>query len=139
MKKTRLLNAELSQCIASLGHTDSLTICDAGLPIPSSANRIDLALTQGIPSFMETLTTISDELFIEKVVVATEIETKNRDTYQEIKSFIYSLEKKQGNNIDIQFVSHESFKKFTHFSKGIVRTGECRPYANIILYSGVPF
>ncbi|MEQ4517252.1 MAG: RbsD/FucU domain-containing protein, partial [Pantoea agglomerans] len=32
MKKGRLLNAELSHVIARLGHTDTLTIADAGLP-----------------------------------------------------------------------------------------------------------
>lgn len=34
MKKTGILNAQLSHLIATLGHTDFLTICDAGLPIP---------------------------------------------------------------------------------------------------------
>ncbi|MCP4350185.1 MAG: hypothetical protein GY795_32310 [Desulfobacterales bacterium] len=35
--------------ISLLGHTDMLCIADAGLPIPGNANRIDLALIQGIP------------------------------------------------------------------------------------------
>lgn len=42
MKKTALLNAQLSHCIATLGHTESLTICDAGLPIPLSVERIEI-------------------------------------------------------------------------------------------------
>ncbi|SUB14264.1 D-ribose pyranase [Pantoea agglomerans] len=52
MKKGRLLNAELSHVIARLGHTDTLTIADAGLPIPAGPQRIDLALTPGTPDFM---------------------------------------------------------------------------------------
>lgn len=48
MKKGVLLNSSISSVIARLGHTDKITIADAGLPIPSSVERIDLALTQGI-------------------------------------------------------------------------------------------
>lgn len=55
MKKTAVLNAQLSGVIASLGHTDGLTICDAGLPIPSEQQCVDLALTKGVPSFLSTL------------------------------------------------------------------------------------
>lgn len=52
---------------------------------------------------------------------------------------LQKLESHQGNQIQVEFVSHETFKKFTLESKAIVRTGECSPYANVILYSGVPF
>ena len=49
MKKTTLLQSDLSYIIATLGHLDTLVIADAGLPIPAETVRIDLALTQGIP------------------------------------------------------------------------------------------
>ena len=34
MKKSRLLNSELSYEIAKIGGSAHITICDAGLPIP---------------------------------------------------------------------------------------------------------
>lgn len=77
MKKTALLNAQLSHCIATLGHTESLTICDAGLPIPLSVERIDLALTAGVPSFLQTLNVVTNEMYVERVVIAEEIKEKN--------------------------------------------------------------
>ena len=80
MKKTKMINSELSYTISKMGHTDSLTIGDCGLPIP--------------------------------------------DDVKDIK---------------IMKVSHEEFKKLTKDSKAVVRTGECSPYANIILKSGVVF
>ena len=46
---------------------------------------------------------------------------------------------KRFENIKITKVSHEEFKKLTKESKAVVRTGECSPYANIILKSGVVF
>ena len=53
MKKGTVLNSEISAVISRLGHTDTLVVCDAGLPIPHSTARIDMALTQGVPTFMQ--------------------------------------------------------------------------------------
>lgn len=139
MKKTALLNAPLSQAIATLGHTDSLTICDAGLPIPTQLERIDLALTAGVPSFLETLKVVLEEMFVEKVLLAEEIKQKNPKILAELLNQLAQLEQRQGNKIQIDYVTHKQFKQQTHSSKAIVRTGECSAYANIILYSGVPF
>ena len=46
MKKGTVLNADISAVISRLGHTDTLVVCDAGLPVPRSSTRIDMALTQ---------------------------------------------------------------------------------------------
>ncbi|OOF46850.1 D-ribose pyranase [Rodentibacter trehalosifermentans] len=139
MKKTTLLNAPLSHCIAALGHTDSITLCDAGLPIPHQVERIDLALTAGVPSFLQTLEAVIAEMFVEAVVIAEEIKEKNPHILTALLSRLERLEADQGNKIRVEFVSHEIFKQYSQNSKAIVRTGECSPYANVILYSGVPF
>ena len=73
MRKTKLINSEVSYTISKMGHTDSLTIGDCGLPIPSNVNRIDLALKYGVPSFIETLDTVLEELCVEEIVLAEEI------------------------------------------------------------------
>lgn len=131
MRKTKLLNSEISYTISKMGHTDSITIGDCGLPIPENVERIDLALKYGIPSFLETLDTVLEELCVEEIIIATEIEGKNTSVYEEII--------KRFENIKINKVSHEDFKNLTKESKAVVRTGECTPYANIILKSGVVF
>ncbi|MGC6405052.1 D-ribose pyranase [Bisgaard Taxon 45] len=139
MKKNAVLNAQLSQVIATLGHTDSLTICDAGLPIPKQIERVDLALSAGIPSFLQTFHAVVTEMFVERALIAEEIKEKNPNILTALLNSLAQLEQQQGNQIDVQYVSHEVFKTHTHASKAIVRSGECTPYANIILYSGVPF
>jgi len=135
MKKGRLLNSEISSVISKMGHTDHITIGDAGLPIPGKVNRIDLALEKGIPSFLETLEVILEELQIEEVIIAKETEEISIDLYTKILNL---LEKKCG-KITISKVSHEELKEITKESKAVIRTGECTPYANIILKSGVTF
>ena len=139
MKKNMLLNAPLSHSIATFGHTDSLTICDAGLPIPNFVERIDLALSKGIPSFLDTLYAITDEMFVERVLLAEEIKQKNPEILTALLAHLTRLETQQNNQINIEYVPHEVFKQHSHNSKAIVRSGECSPYANVILYSGVPF
>ncbi|HED4419946.1 TPA: D-ribose pyranase [Pasteurella multocida] len=139
MKKTALLNAPLSQVIATLGHTDSLTICDAGLPISKQIERVDLALSAGVPSFLQTFHAVVTEMFVERAIIAEEIKEKNPKILTALLNSLAQLEQQQGNQIEVQYVSHDMFKTYTHASKAIVRSGECSPYANIILYSGVPF
>lgn len=139
MKKTLNLNAQLSHSIATLGHTDSLTVCDAGLPIPNAIERIDLALTAGVPSFLQTFDVVVSELFVERVLLAEEIKQKNPQVLAALLERLTELEQAQQNKIQIDYVNHEIFKEQTHYSKAVVRSGECSPYANIILYSGVPF
>lgn len=139
MKKGVLLNSPISSVISRLGHTDKITIADAGLPIPSSVERIDLALTQGIPDFMSVLQTITHEMQIEAVMLAEEIKTINPSLFNEILSYLYLLEQEQKKSIQIMYVSHEAFKKQLTENKAVIRTGECTPYANIVLFSGVTF
>ena len=131
MKKTKLINSEISYTISKMGHTDSLTIGDCGLPIPNEVNRIDLALKYGVPTFLETLDTVLEELCVEEIVIANEIIENNE--------IIHNVILKRFENIKVTYVSHEEFKNQTKESKAVVRTGECSPYANIILKSGVVF
>ena len=139
MKKTTILNAQLSHAIATLGHTDMVTICDAGLPIPEFVGRIDLALTQGIPRFLDMLYATTSEMFVERAILAEEIKQKNPQILTALLEHLAELENIQGNNIPVEYISHDDFKKMSHESKAIVRSGECSPYANVILVSGVPF
>ncbi|MBD2809749.1 D-ribose pyranase [Xenorhabdus sp. Vera] len=62
MKKGVLLNSDISAVTSRLGHTDQITISDAGLPIPSSTQRINLALTQGIPDLLSVFDVVVQEI-----------------------------------------------------------------------------
>lgn len=133
MKKNKLLNSNISSVVSKMGHTDMLVISDCGLPIPENVERIDLALTYGKPSFLETLDIVLDELEVEEVIIASEIKFSNEKSLE-----IFNEIKKRFKDKIIE-VSHEEFKKITKSSKAIIRTGEIIPYANIILKSGVVF
>ncbi len=131
MKKNGILNQDLLAVIGSLGHTDRIVVCDAGLPIDPNVRRIDLAITKGMVPFMDVLKPLLNELVVEKIILAQEIVAKSPAMYQEIVAVT--------KGIPLEQVSHEEFKKLTRGAKAIIRTGECTPYANVILQSGVNF
>lgn len=131
MKKTGLLNQALSNVIAGMGHMDTLCLCDAGLPIPTSTERIDLAVSEGVPNFLNVLDTVLNEMQIEGAIIAQELEQASPEMH---KSIMERLQK-----VEVQVLSHEEFKQQTHSAKAIARTGEFTPYANVILIAGVIF
>ncbi|WP_105901580.1 D-ribose pyranase [Vibrio gangliei] len=139
MKKSPLLNSELSYLIATLGHTDEVTICDAGLPISDETTRIDLALTLGIPTFSQTVDVYLKETQIQGVILAEEFKTISPEYHASLLRRIEEERELTGKDISIQYISHDAFKIRANQSRAVVRTGECTPYANVIFQSGVTF
>src|SRR5690554_5086709 len=131
MKRGVLLNSEISYVISKLGHTDTLTIGDCGLPVPEGVQRIDLAVVKGLPEFIPVLDAVLEEQEIEGVILAEEIKTANPKLLDEILSLIKKTEEKEGKTIAVDYVPHEEFKKKTRESKAVIRTGEYKAYANI--------
>ncbi|EIM1706311.1 TPA: D-ribose pyranase [Aeromonas dhakensis] len=139
MKRGVLLNAPLSALVARMGHTDEITVCDAGLPIPAGPERIDLALMAGTPSLGTVLTALLTDLVVEKVIMASEIKQISPAAHQALVDQLEVHAAAQGKPITIEYCLHEEFKARSHQSKAIVRSGEVTPYANLILCAGVAF
>ncbi len=129
MKRTALLHAELSHAIASLGHGDMLVIGDVGLPIPPGPRRIDLALTPGIPAVADVLRAVLSEMQLERAVIATEAVAREGGDLPAWCTLSVTPEQ----------LPHEDFKRLTAQARVMVRTGECTPYANVVLVAGVTF
>jgi D-ribose pyranase len=134
MKKTPLLNIALSRLIASLGHGDIVVIGDAGLPVPTGVELIDLALTHGVPDFVSTLKIVLSEMQVESHVLAQEIFDKQPTALASLDAL-----NEEGALGRRDLLSHEQFKALSRQARAIVRTGECQPYCNIVLVAGVTF
>ncbi|MDG0821158.1 MAG: D-ribose pyranase [Staphylococcus equorum] len=129
MYKTGILNSEISKLLSDLGHTDQIIIADCGLPVPEGVKKIDLALEFGKPSFIEVFNLIKTHMEIEQMTLAEEMITQNTALYQTLSA----------ENIEIQTTSNEQFKVQSKTVKAIIRTGEAKPFANVVLTSGVLF
>jgi len=133
MKKSGILNSEISRVLSYMGHTDRICVGDCGLPIPDCTERIDLALKFGVPTFMDTLKTLCEDMKVEKIVLADEIKTMNPKVLTEIEELF------AGREIEVEFVPHVQLKKLTEDCKAVIRTGETSAYANVILQSACIF
>ena len=131
MKKIGILNQPISSVIAGLGHMDTLVIADAGLPIPPETLRIDLALTEGIPTFLDTLRIVLTEMQVQQVIVAEEMLDASPKVYQAMEEML--------GDVPIEIMTHLIFKEQTRSARAVIRTGEFTPYANVILVAGVVF
>lgn len=129
MKRRGILHATLARVVAELGHTDTLVVCDAGLPIPKSSERIDLALVPGVPTFAQVVQALGEEIAVERIVLAEECRTANPAVIGLIEAVFPG--------VPVEYVPHEEFKKESVAARAFVRTGEVTPYANVILQSGV--
>ncbi len=72
---------------------------------------------------------------VEEIVVAREIHQKNPEVFRAMMAIFQRHEMKPV----VTEVPHEEFKRLTLDSAVFARTGECTPYANVILKSVVVF
>lgn len=139
MKHPTLLNSGLSRLIAEQGHTDELTLSDAGLPVPGGVERLDLAVMRGVPSLSDVLRAVLSELKPEAVVVAAEARASNPMFLTMVDEALAWALGPDSAQVEQILLPHAEFKHRTTQSRAVVRTGESQPFANIILVSGVAF
>ncbi|MFF6800763.1 D-ribose pyranase [Streptomyces sp. NPDC012616] len=129
MKKAGILNRHLAGALAELGHGDGVLVCDAGMPIPDGPRVVDLAFRAGVPSFAEVVDGLLDELVVEGATAAEEVREANPAAAGLLADRFRAL----------SYVSHEELKELSAGTRLVVRTGEARPYANVLLRCGVFF
>jgi D-ribose pyranase len=127
------LNGQLARVISELGHTDTIVVTDAGLPIPAQVERVDLAVREGLPHFLELLDAVLAEVKIEGAVASSEIKTASPKLLEELQQRLTER------GVELQFVPHVEFKKATKGCRAAVRSGEFTSYANVILTCGVVY
>ena len=120
MKKRGVLQAELSRVIA-----------DAGLPAPSGAPCIDLAVRCGLPAMLEVTRAVAEELQVEEVTIADELVARDEALSESLRELF--------SGVRLSHVSHDELKRMSERARDIVRTEACTPYANVVLASGVTF
>lgn len=134
MRKTSTtINPALSRVISETGHTDTIVVTDAGLPIPPGSERIDLAYRPGAPAFLDVLDTVLAELVVEGATVSAEVAEQSPEVLEALR------ERFAGEGFEIELIPHIEFKKLSQGARAFVRSGEFTPYANVILHAGVAY
>jgi D-ribose pyranase len=128
MKRAGILNPALSHLLARTGHTDYFTVCDRGFPVPVGPERIDLALTDDMPTVLDVLRAVLAEWSADRVLITTEMGDISPGRVAALRDLI--------GDIPLERVSHLELKRLARSARATVRTGDTVPYANIIVVSG---
>jgi D-ribose pyranase len=130
MKKGRILNKDLNEAIAMLGHGDIVIVSDCGFPIPTNIKRVELALEKDDPGIIKVLDLLFSDFIYEKVIVAEEQKKYNPPLFKKISKIC--------DRCEIETVPHQDImNNYRINAKVIIRTGAWEPWGNVVLTSGV--
>ena len=88
-------------------------------------------MVAGSPTVIEILTAIAGELQVEAVVFADELTSRDSDLPGAVNGLFPDAAASS--------VPHVEFKRMMDEAVAVVRTGECTPYYNVMLVSGVTY
>lgn len=131
MKRRGFLSAPVAELIALMGHTDRLIVCDAGFPVPPAVPRIDLAVTRNLPTVLDVLRVLLDDLAVERFSVADELREVSPERYAEVAELLPG--------VSHDLIPHAEFKRAAHEVRAVIRTGDFTPYSNVMLVAGVVY
>ena len=77
------------------------------------------------------LRAVAEELVIDSVTVASEMSEYSAKLYQEVLKLV--------GDVDVDEVPHHEFREQSDAVKGIIRSAEFTPYANIRILCGCAF
>ncbi len=128
MKKGGIYHPAINHLLASTGHTDYFTVSDRGFPVPFGPERIDLALTDDIPTVLDVLRAVAAAYHIDRIVIATEMQEASPHRVNELRAIL--------GDTPIQSISHLDLKRLAQTARATIRTADTCPYANLIVVSG---
>jgi D-ribose pyranase len=131
MKRSGLINRDLSAIVAAMGHYDRLVVSDAGFPIPLDRDYVDLSQRPDQPTVLEIVQLLIEELQVEEVYVAEEAVEAMPTRLEDLAAAVPGSR--------VMAVPHSVFKGMAASARAIVRTGDFTPYANGMLVSGVVY
>lgn len=123
-----ILNADLLALVARAGHTDSITICDRGFPVPVGPVRLDLSLVDNVPTVPQVLAALQTAARVDRILMASEVAEVSPDRLGAMRAEFPDLR--------LELVPHLELKRLSRCAKGTVRTGDTCPYANAIAIMG---
>ncbi len=132
MLKGGILNPQMARVFAETGHMDTIVVSDAGLPMPSGTERIDLAWKPEEPAYLDVLSEVLKHIVVEKAILAEEIKKVS-------PAFLEKILEVLPKDIPVEYVKHTDLKEQTKHARAIIRTGEFTPYPSIILVAGCAY
>jgi D-ribose pyranase len=126
--KTGILNPAIQSLLCRVRHTNTLVIADRGFPFWPQIETIDISITDDQPTVLQVLQAILPNFHVGRARMASEFTTENPTPVR--TALLHSF-----GDIPLEFLPHVEFKRLVPSAIGLIRTGDARPYANVILES----
>ena len=132
-----LLTPDLLRCLAAMGHGDEVAIVDANFPARRlGAVVIDIAGASAPEVLAAVLTLLPLDTDTVPVAITMQV-IGNPDAVPEAVTEFSALLTRHEPGARIGHLDRMSFYERARGAAAIVRTGELRPYGNVILVKGV--
>jgi L-fucose mutarotase len=133
-----LLNPELLQALAAMGHGDEIAIVDANFPAASNAKRlIRLDGADAARALKAILSVLPLDTFVPSPAHVMQVVGSPETVPPTVREFRAILEAEAGRAIEPAAIERHGFYERARACYAVVATGERRKYGNIILTKGV--
>lgn len=133
-----LLHADLLHALASMGHGDELVIADANFPWASIGRRVVHLAGASAPDALDAILTLFPlDDFVDQPALTMEVVGEPDAVPEPVRDFAEIFTKHGLADTEMGHLDREAFYARARSAFTIVRTGELRPYGNILLVKGV--
>src|SRR5664279_227311 len=133
-----LLSPDLLHALATMGHGDAIAIVDANFPAASIGRLLIELRGAGAPAVLDAvLTLLPVDASVEPAIITMEVTGEPDAVPPPIADFAAVLSARGLADVEIGHLERSAFYERARAAFALVRTGELRPYGNILLVKGV--
>ena len=133
-----LLHADLLHALASMGHGDELVVADANFPAASIARRLIDAGGVSAPDALDAILTVFPlDTFLRPAALTMQVVGDASAIPPPVRDFGEVFARHGCAAIGLGKLEREAFYARARNAYAVVRTGDLRPYGNILLVKGV--
>jgi L-fucose mutarotase len=133
-----LLHADLLHALAAMGHGDELVIVDANFPAASIGRRVlHVAGASASEALDAVLTLFPLDTFAKPAAFTMEVVGDPDAVPEAVREFAAAFSEHGLADAEIGHLERRAFYERARAAFAVVRTGELRPYGNILLIKGV--
>jgi len=133
-----LLHADLLHALAAMGHGDEIAIVDANFPAASVSRRLLHAAGASAAKALDAVLTVFPlDTFVEPAAFTMEVVGDSEAVPEAVREFAAVFTEHGLADAEIGRLERNAFYERARGAFAVVRTGELRPYGNILLVKGV--
>jgi L-fucose mutarotase len=133
-----LLHADLLHALAAMGHGDEIAIVDANFPTATFSRRIvQLTGASASDALDAILTVFPLDTFVVPAAFTMEVVGDPEAVPEPVREFAATFTRHGLADAEIGRLTRNAFYERARNAFAVVRSGELRPYGNILLVKGV--